>query len=60
LLFPPFLVVAAAAVTVNWAGMAADPDDRAWQVVQVGAYAVMSGALILGAVDLARDTAGLT
>jgi hypothetical protein len=60
LLFPPFLVVATAAVAVNWAGLAADPDDRAWQVVQVGAYAVMSGALILGAVDLARDTAGLT
>jgi len=59
LLFPPFLVVAAAAMTVNWAGAAADPDDRRWHVVQVGAVVVMSSALILGAVDLARDTAGL-
>jgi amidase len=38
-------------VAVNWAGAAADPDDRRWQVVQIGAYVVMSGALILGAVN---------
>jgi hypothetical protein len=60
LLFPPFLVVAVAAVAVNWAGAAADPDDRGWHVVDVGAFVVMSGVLIVGAVDLARDTAALT
>jgi hypothetical protein len=59
LLFPPFLVVAIAAVAVNWAGAVAGPSDRGWHVVRVSAYVVMSGALIVGAVDLARDTAAL-
>jgi hypothetical protein len=59
LLFPPFLVVAIAAVAVNWAGAVAGPDDRGWHVVRVSAYVVMSGVLIVGAVDLARDTAAL-
>jgi hypothetical protein len=59
LLFPPFLVLAIAAVDVNWAGAAADPNDRRWHVVHVGAFFGMSGVLIVGAVDLARDTAAL-
>ena len=60
LLLPPFLVVAVAAVAVNWGGGAVDRNDRGWQVVRVGAFVVMSGLLIVGAVDLARDTAALT
>jgi hypothetical protein len=60
LLFPPFLVVAIAAVAANWASAAADPNDRGWDVVHVGAFVVMSGLLMVGAVDLARDTAALT
>jgi hypothetical protein len=59
LLFPPFLIVAIAAVAVNRAGAAADRNDRRWHVVHVGAFVVMSGVLIVGAVDLARDTAAL-
>ena len=60
LLFPPFLIVAIAAVAVNWAGATAGPNDRGWHVVHVGAVVVMSGVLVVGAVDLARDTAALT
>jgi uncharacterized membrane protein len=59
LVFPPFLVVAIAAVAVNWAGAVAGPSDRGWHAVRVSAYVVMSGVLIVGAFDLARDTAAL-
>ena len=60
LVFPAFLVVAIAGVAVGWAATVADPADRAWRVVRAGAYSVMSLLLIVGAVDLARDTAALT
>jgi hypothetical protein len=60
LLFPPFLVVASAGVVTNWADAAADANHRGWHVVRVGAFVVMLGLLIVGAIDLARDTANLT
>jgi hypothetical protein len=62
LVLPPFLVVALAAMAVNWADMAAPPGDRNgwWRVLHVAALAVMAGLLVLGAVDLVRDTTTLT
>jgi hypothetical protein len=60
LVFPPFLVVAVVGVALGWTASVADPADRAWKVIRVGAYSVMSLLLIVAAVDLARDTAALT
>jgi hypothetical protein len=60
LVFPPFVGVAVAGVAINWADAAAGPSHWWWRVVRIGAFAVMSGLFILGAVDLARDTATLT
>jgi hypothetical protein len=60
LLFPPFLVVAVVATATNQADAVASPDDGRWRTVRVGALLVMFALLVVGAVDLARDTATLT
>ena len=60
LLFPPFLVVAVVAAAANRADAVVSPDDGWWRTVRVGALLVMLALLVVGAVDLARDTATLT
>jgi hypothetical protein len=57
-LIPPFVVVAFAALAFNW--LSTDMGDtRRWRVLQTIALAIMAGLFVLGAVDLARDAAGL-
>jgi hypothetical protein len=60
LLFPPLLVVAVVATATNHADAVASPDDGRWRAVRIGALLVMLALLVVGAVDLARDTATLT
>ena len=60
LVFPPFLVVAAAAVIVNEASRISRPPRRWWRMVHAGALVVMSGLFIAGALNLASETAALT
>jgi hypothetical protein len=60
LLIPPFFVVAVAALGLNWAATAPGRNERAWHLVQLAARLVMIGVLVVGAVDLVRDTATLT
>jgi hypothetical protein len=60
LVFPPFLVVAIGALAVNWEDRAAGHSPVIWNALNAGAATVMSGLFVLGAVDLARDIAGLT
>ena len=60
LLFPPILVVAAVATATNQAGAAVSPDDGWWRTVRAGALLAMLALFVVGAVDLARDTATLT
>jgi hypothetical protein len=58
-LIPPFVVIAFAAVAFNWLATTADNDTWRWRLVQVGAFAVMAALFVVGAVDIARDTASL-
>lgn len=60
LLFPPVLVVAVAAAATNQADAVASPDDGRWRTVHAGALLAMLALFVVGAVDLARDTATLT
>jgi hypothetical protein len=59
-LIPPFVVLAFAAVAFNWIATTGRSHTSRWHVIQAAALAVMSGLFVLGAVDLARDTAALT
>jgi hypothetical protein len=58
-LFPPFAAVALAAVAINWPATANGRATWVWKGVEAGAFAVMAALLVVGAVDLARDTAAL-
>jgi hypothetical protein len=60
LLFPPVLVVAVLAAATNHADAVVSPDDGRWRTVSAGAVLAMLALFVLGAVDLARDTATLT
>jgi hypothetical protein len=60
LVFPPVLVVAVVAAATNHADAVVSPDDGRWRTVRAGAVLAMVALFVVGAVDLARDTATLT